>query len=632
MPSFAYKPADAVSHLNRMARLASVHAPAQTLVDLEFLKIMIQNRIGLHEELTLMDWFCGAGGSSQGAHAVPGIRLDRAANHWKQAINTHQFNFPETDHWRGDICDAPVDKWPICTIFWASPECPNWSNAKGKKATYQHSLQGELFDPLADNETEKEKRDAEQRSRALMDEVPAYLEGVIARGKLVLAGVVENVINVRAWDQWDRWLRRFHNLGYKTKVIALNSAHAQPALTPHAPQSRDRLYVAYWHKSLARDPDFDKWLRPVAYCPAHGRIQAVQVFKRPGNDMGRYRAQYYYVCPKTDCGNTVVEPPVVPAAACIDWTDLGTPLGERTYKGQPGLAPKTMARIEAGLQRYAMPIGEPMITPTGGTWRDSASRIMTPMPTRTTRESDGLAVPVPAPFLALLRSDRARTIGMHNPLATIVADGSNHGLVIPPLVIPMEGREGKDAVPVRAPLRTQTTRQETGLAFAPFVTELRGGASDARAITESLATVTASGNHHGVTLPPGAGPELLDAMLRALLTPYYGNGTARPASQPVGAIPTHDRYGLVQSASDIDILDVLFRMLKPEEIATAMAFLPGYEVLGKNNKVRVRQYGNAVTPPAAEVILNALVEAISGTELERWPIGCPYPETSPAAV
>lgn len=625
MTTFAYKPAEAVTHLTQMARLASRYAPARTVVELEFIKIMVQNRIGLHEELTLMDWFCGAGGSSQGAHAVPGIRVARAANHWKQAINTHQHNFPDTDHWRGDIRDAPVDKWPICNIFWASPECPQWSAARGKKQTYQHSLQGELFDPHADNETEKEKREAEERSRALMEEVPAYLEGVIARGKLVLAGVVENVIDVRGWDQWDRWLARFHALGYRTRVIALNSMHAQPALTPPAPQSRDRLYVAYWHKSLGRDPDWDKWLRPVAYCPTHGRVQAVQVFKKRGGDMGRYRSQYFYVCPQIDCGNTPVEPPVVPAAAAIDWTDPGTPLGERTYKGSPGLAPNTMARIKAGLDRYAMPIGEPMIVPTGGTWRDSASTVMTPMPTRTTRENDGLAVP--APFLALLRSDRARTVGMHDPLATIVADGSNHGLVVPPLVIPMEGRDGKQAAPASLPMRTQTTRQETGLAFFPFVAELRGGSSDARAVSDSLATVTASGNHHGLTVPPGMTPELMQAMVNAMLVPYNGKGTALPAMGPVGAIPTHDRWSMVQSAADIDILDVLFRMLKPEEIATAMAFLDGYVVLGKSNRVKVRQYGNAVTPPAAEVILNALVEAISGTEMERWPVGCPYPET-----
>ena len=32
--------------------------------------------------LTLVDFFCGAGGSSQGAVAVPGVTARLAANHW----------------------------------------------------------------------------------------------------------------------------------------------------------------------------------------------------------------------------------------------------------------------------------------------------------------------------------------------------------------------------------------------------------------------------------------------------------------------------------------------------------------------------------------------------------------------
>src|SRR5690606_28832468 len=75
------------------------------------------------DELTLMDWFCGAGGSSQGVHAVPGVRVERAANHWKLAIESHAANFPTTSHYQGDIRKAPVWDWPVTDIFWASPEC-----------------------------------------------------------------------------------------------------------------------------------------------------------------------------------------------------------------------------------------------------------------------------------------------------------------------------------------------------------------------------------------------------------------------------------------------------------------------------------------------------------------------------
>jgi DNA (cytosine-5)-methyltransferase 1 len=119
--------------------------------------------------LDLMDWFCGAGGSSQGAHSVPGVRVTRAANHWQMAIATHAENFPGTDHWIGDIREAPVGRWPVADIFWASPECPQWSSARGKRRDYDATMQGDLLDLERDEEAD--------RSRALMEEVPLYLRG-----------------------------------------------------------------------------------------------------------------------------------------------------------------------------------------------------------------------------------------------------------------------------------------------------------------------------------------------------------------------------------------------------------------------------------------------------------------------
>jgi DNA (cytosine-5)-methyltransferase 1 len=542
-----------------------------------------------NDALTVMDWFCGAGGSSQGMHSIPGVRMERAANHWERAIESHAANFPTVDHYRGDIREAPVDKWPVTDIFWASPECPQWSNARGKKRDFDASLQGDLFDGFGPSEEV-------ERSRALMEEVPMYLRGVIARGKLVKAGVVENVVDVRAWDQWDRWLGEIRKLGYRTRVIALNSMHADPRTVHKAPQSRDRLYVAYWHETLARTPDWDKWLRPRAWCPGCDTwVRAVQRFKDPGRDMGRYRQQYVYRCPNTSCRSQIVEPETLPAAVAIDWTLPGQRIGDRTKP----LADKTLARIQAGLTKFA----QPLVVPAGGTWRNDASPAADPMPTRTTRENDGLA--------------------------------------IPPLLIPVEGRDGKEPNSANLPLRTQTARNETGLAWLPFIAELRGGGSVARSVGESLATVTASGNHHGLVAPAamvmrnngskGDGGEHCTSAtepLRTLTTmghqslvtwehllvPYYGNGQARTVREPVGTLSTRDRYALVRG--DVDINDVLFRMLEPHEIGRAMSFADAYIVLG-NKRERVRQYGNAVTPNCAEVIVAALVEAITGEDIDR---------------
>lgn len=609
--------------------------------------------------LTLVDFFCGAGGSSQGAVAVPGVTALLAANHWDRAIASHARNFPATEHYQGDLHAADLARFPSADLFWASPECKEWSLAKGRRRAYDKHP--DLFgDTLPD--------EAADRSRALMWDVPRYLEAMALRGRPVLAGVVENVIEAREGICWRLWVRSIENLGYRTRLIALNSMHARPRVTPLAPQSRDRLYLAYWLACLGRDPDWDKWLRPPAWCPScESEVQAVQVFKQPGRDMGRYRQQYQYHCPRTGCRGQVIEPAVLPAAAAIDWADLGTRIGDRDKP----LAPKTIARIEAGLRRYAVPVtleaaghtferrpgvrawpvtgplttqtatmtkalaSPPLLVPAGGTWRDEAGPVTGPMAARTTRENDGLAVPplvvtlrnygtsqpasgpltavvasgnhhglVVPPFLTVHRGGpgEVRTRDLAGPLPTLTASGNAVGVAVPPLLVPVEGRDGKDAIPVTGPHRTQTARAETALAALPGMVMRnntpRGDPGQmCTPLSDPLRTLTTQGHQSLLTW-------------LGMLLPYYSNALPRPVSEPVGAVSTRDRFALLR-ADAISVEDVWFRMLTPAEIGAAMAFRPGYIVLGSKRE-QTRQYGNAVTPPAAEVIISALVEAITG--------------------
>lgn len=544
--------------------------------------------------LTLIDFFCGAGGSSQGATAVPGVTARLAANHWARAIESHAVNFPDTEHFRGDLHDADVAGFPAGDLFWASPECPMWSNARGEQRDFDK--QPDLFgETLAD--------EAADRSRALMWDVPRYLEAMQLRGRPVLAGVVENVTEVRKWARWHEWTAAIRNLGYRTRLVALNSMHARATRTPGAPQSRDRLYFAYWLASVGRDPDWDRWLRPSAWCPVcEEEVRAVQVWKKPGADMGRYRQQYAYRCPHASCRNAIVEPAVLPAATAIDWGDLGTRIGDRSRP----MKPATRDRIAAGLKRYARPITleaagntfertpgvrtwpvdapltvqtatptkaiacPPLLVPAGGTWRSEAAPGDGPFPARTTRENDGVAFP---PMIVVLRRNQdARPAS--EVLTTISTSGAHHGLVV------------QDAAMV---VRNNTVKGDPGYLSTP--------------VGEPLRTLTTEGHQSLVSWAH-------------LLVPYYGNAaTAQPVSQPAGTLSTRDRFGFATGSPEIDVDDVLFRMLKPPEIGRAMAFTDGYVVLGSQRE-RVRQYGNAVTPPVAEVLISALVEAITGDALE----------------
>ena len=139
--------------------------------------------------LRLVDWFCGAGGSTQGAAAIPGVEPILAANHDQLAIDSHAANFPGVEHFRGDIKDLDVSGHPYGELYWASPECTNWTPAKGKPQDFAH--------PTEDLFGEREVAEDVQRSRALMEDVIRYLRGMHLRQRPVLAGVVENVVDIR---------------------------------------------------------------------------------------------------------------------------------------------------------------------------------------------------------------------------------------------------------------------------------------------------------------------------------------------------------------------------------------------------------------------------------------------------
>ncbi len=493
---------------------------------------------------TLTDLFCGAGGSSQGAAAIPGLELVMAANHWPTAIATHQTNFPTVDHDCADISQVEPRRYPRTSLLWVSPECTKHSGARGRRRT---AAQPGLFGDDAEHDPGAE------RSRATMWDVTRFAEHHHYR-----AIVVENVVEVAQWVLWPAWLHAMTCLGYAHRVVFLNSMHAPATVAPRAPQSRDRIYIVFW-KVGQPVPDLD--IRPAAWCePCGQQVAAVQSWKRPNRaPWGRYRAQYLYRCPHAACRHSVVEPYTLPAASVINWTSPGRRIGDRA---EP-LAAKTMARIRAGLARYAtapglvvptegragkhaVPVGVPLRTqttrhetallvPAGGTWNDTATPTSAPFRARTTRETDALVVPY-------------------------YGTGVAH--------------------PTDQPLPACSTRDRFGVAF---IAELRGGGSVARPVDRPLATVTASGNHHG--LVQTADPAL----------------TAGPSRRP-GETPA--------------VEDCTFRMLDPAEIQAAMAFGPGYRVLG-TRRDQVRQLGNAVTPPAAEWLLRAVVASLDGTTGER---------------
>jgi DNA (cytosine-5)-methyltransferase 1 len=534
--------------------------------------------------VTVTDQFCGAGGSSLGAVAA-GAELRLGLNHWKLAIETHNTNFPNADHDCTDLSACDPRRYPATDILITSPECTNHSLAKGKIRRWQQQL--DMFGRL-------DLDPAEERSRATMWDVCRFAEAHHYR-----IVIVENVVEARNWAPFPAWLHAMELLGYDHQIVYLNSMHAHPT-----PQSRDRMYVVFSQKALRR-PNLD--IRPLAHCPRCAQdVAAVQSWKNPARPWGKYGQQYLYRCPS--CAGEVT-PYYYCAANAIDWSLPAPRIGDR----KRALKEKTLKRIQIGLDKF----GRRSLLVNfvqNGSDSSRASSIDRPWPTQVGNVHHALVQP---PMLVSLNhsdTDRARPIT--DPAPTAMPQGTP-ALCVPPYLIDLAYTHGHDdrATGIDDTMPTQTSRQTLAL-ITPCLVDLRG-ANAPRSPADALSTICGSGNHHGVVYPP-------------FLTSYYQHSTPTELGE---AVPTQDTrltgqqaavsgldeslptvpgravHYLAQPGETPAIEECGFRMLQPHEIGAAMAFPSDYVVLGTQRQ-KVKQYGNAVTPPVMRLLFERVLAVL----------------------
>jgi DNA (cytosine-5)-methyltransferase 1 len=522
----------------------------------------------LGSAFTFTDQFCGAGGSSLGATEAGGeVRL--AMNHWALAISTHNRNFPNADHDCVDISVVSPARYQRTNALITSPECTNHSLAKGVK---RQSAQIGLF--------ENQKLDpAAVRSRATMFDVVEFTEH--HRYDLI---VVENVVDIRKWVLWDAWWQAMTLLGYRGQAVYFNSmfAHLDPwnvqSIHDFVPQSRDRIYVV-WTKKNNPIPDLD--FRPLAHCEhCDKKVNGVQSWRKPQFPWGRYGIQYDYRCPL--CAK-VVQPYRFGAINVMDFTKPIQRIGDRK---QP-LKDKTMARIKVGLDKFFSVYA----VDTAYGESDRVTNVSEPLTTQTTRQTKGLVI---NPFLIYADhgGDTHPPRQLDHTLGTLT--GRPHQALVIPAVVTMRGYDTKGysdpyyrVASVTEPLSTQvaTATQEWMLGVQ---IQLRNHA-DSKPLETPLATLTAGGNHTG------------------FLMSYYGTGGESPLHKPMPTVTSHDRHALVEAAKNVKLNDCYFRMIQPDEVGKGMAFPVTYKVNG-NKREQIRQYGNAVTPPAMSMLLKRCMD------------------------
>lgn len=563
----------------------------------------------MSQDITVTDQFCGAGGSTEGAKAAGAI-VKQAMNHWQLAGDTYKSNHPNTDVDITDIQATNPRRYKTTDILITSPECTNHSLAKGiPRRYYDQDLFGNVFaDPAA------------ERSRATMWDVPRYAE--YHRYKIV---IVENVVDAAKWGNWDAWLLAMHQWGYEHEVVYYNSMFAYPC-----PQSRDRMYVVFWLKGI-RKPNLE--FRPPAYCPrCDRRTESIQTWKN-GKKWGRYKAQYFYRC---EFCTKEVTPFYYAAMNAIDWSIPAERIGDRKRP----LKPKTLARVKYGLEKY----GRTPLIVTGRYTSGVECRVREasaePLPTQPGDSSHAIAFPWLVD-LAHTKNQGAHVYSGDSTLPTATG-AQSVGVAAPWLVETNYSHSGDNRVTeISEPTTTQSARQSLGLVgflskqygggadpramgipldgalgsvttwdhhallqapaageISPaFIANLRGGGSKASGVDDPLLCVTSTGSHHA----------LLSS--NAFLSYYYGTHQASNITDPVHTMTGVERAALVGRLESMALEDLTFRMLSPAEIGAAMAFPKNYIVLGTNRE-KTKQFGNAVTPPFMDMLMQRCIGAL----------------------
>jgi DNA (cytosine-5)-methyltransferase 1 len=287
--------------------------------------------------------------------------------------------------------------------------------------------------------------------------------------------------------------------------------------------------------------------------------------------------------------------------------------------------------------RYVVDAAEPFIVKYHAAKRPGDDRVGgldTPLPTQTTENRFGLAVPTLVQTGYGEREGQApRALDIGKPLGTVVA-GQKHALVQAFLAKHYTGVVGSD---LNDPMATVTSVDHHSLVTA-HITKFRadsagqplqdpmctvtansfikrpGGAAPIGVVTshmlklrgdnvgsaadEPLHTISAQGTHHGE--------------VRAFLIKYYGTDQDPQLAEPLHTVTTKDRFGLVTIKGEpYAIVDIGLRMLTPRELYRAQGFPESYIIdRGADGRpmtktAQVRMCGHSVCPPLARAIVAA---------------------------
>lgn len=583
------------------------------------------------------------------------------------AANHPETNHRCGDVW-GNAPEAVANGRPV-GLLWASPDCRHFSRARGaapvsgrvrslawvavkwaKELPARQKPRIIIIENVAEFiEWGPTRAKVDERGRAMTD----------PQGRTLLEPVPE-----RKGETFRKWVRSLKREGYEVDWRVLDAA--QPYVgnsLPGAACRRKRLFViarrdgmpVCWPEVADGRLDDDQAGRDVA-------VRLREAGSRREHDAHQTASPRQPSVSGVRSGSTARC-----AADIIDWTDLGSsifdrkkPLADKTLAriaegirryvlndpapfvlrvtqtggaGVGGSVRSVRENVPTQTTRQDLAVATPIVTKMYGGERRSfvgGQRVDRPLGSPTTVDHHALATPLLATVGYGERAgQRPRVAQVHELLGTCV-NGVKQGLVSPVL---MHNTTGHTGGRVDGTLPTVTTGGQTGMVsplLAPMTMSAGGPECKAEPADRTLGTVLTRDHRALVapvltTLRQNTGPTRVDevggmntvtasgthaGLVAALMVKFYGNESgAHRADASLGTVTTKDRHALVCvmiDGTEYVIVDILFRMLKPSELADAMGFPASY-VWPKTQREAVKLIGNAVSPPMAEALVRGVL-------------------------
>ncbi|MGF6440254.1 DNA cytosine methyltransferase [Paraburkholderia youngii] len=505
------------------------------------------------------DLFAGGGGMSEAIRIALGRDPDFAVNHNPDALSMHEANHPQTKHMIADVREVDprlATEGEHLGYLHLSPDCCHHSQAKAGQPR-------------------------EHKIRALAW-VAVHWCGTVRPDVMTL----ENVVQLLKWGRLiakrDKATGRVVRLDGTIAQVGERVPREQQFLVPdpkHAGKTFERFvgilrglgYQVEWKADLACNkgaPQARERLLIIARCDGKPIVWPEDTHaKIPEKGQKKWRA----------------------AAECIDFS-----LPSKSIFGRKkDLAPATLRRIAAGIERFVMKSSNPFIVPLP---EDSARANQSFNAATIASHAAGAQG---APVLIQMgygerKGQAPRALDITQPLGTVVAGGGKHAVATAYLAQMNGGFNDLRGVPgrdLRQPFSTLTQKGSQQQLVSAHLLHLRNNC-DARSLNEPLATVSAQGQHH--------------ALIECLLSQEQRGGAMRVAqflkSQGIEGVTGLEPVMVMIDGYCYAIVDITLRMLVPRELFSAFGFPEDYIIdRGHDGRVfsatkQIRMAGNSVSP------------------------------------